>query len=56
MQNEKKIVLVVDDTPENLSVVKGVLSPFYMVKGAINGPMALKIVATQPPDLFCWIS
>ena len=44
-------VLAVDDTPENLDVVKGILTPEYVVKVAINGPMALKIVEKQPPDL-----
>jgi len=47
----KPVILAVDDTPENLDVVKGILAPTYMVKAAINGPMALKIVEKQPPDL-----
>jgi two-component system, HptB-dependent secretion and biofilm response regulator len=50
-QPDKPTILVVDDTPENLSVVKGTLSSLYVVKGAVNGPMALKIVEKQPPDL-----
>ncbi len=33
----KRVVLAVDDTPENLDVVKGILSPDYTVKAAING-------------------
>jgi sigma-B regulation protein RsbU (phosphoserine phosphatase) len=45
------VVLAVDDTPENLDVVKGILAPNYTVKAAINGQMALKIVEKQPPDL-----
>ena len=47
----KPVILAVDDTPENLDVVKGILAPTYIVKAAINGPMALKIVERQPPDL-----
>jgi len=47
----KPVILAVDDTPENLDVVKGILSSHYTVKAAINGPMALKIVEKQPPDL-----
>ena len=47
----KPVVLAVDDTPENLDVVKGILAPNYTVKAAINGQMALKIVEKQPPDL-----
>jgi putative two-component system response regulator len=48
---KKPVVLAVDDTPENLDVVKGLLSPKFIVKAAINGMMALKIVEKQPPDL-----
>ena len=48
---DKPVILAVDDTPENLDVVRGVLAPTYTVKVAINGPMALKIVEKQPPDL-----
>ncbi len=32
-------------------MVRGILAPQYIVKVAINGPMALKIVEKQPPDL-----
>ena len=48
---DKPVILAVDDTPENLDVVKGILASKYTVKAAINGPMALKIVEKQPPDL-----
>ena len=48
---EKFTVLAVDDTPENLDVVKGILSAEYIVKAATSGPMALKIAEKQPPDL-----
>lgn len=47
----KKVILAVDDAPENLDVVKGLLSPHYTIKAAINGPMALKIAEKQAPDL-----
>jgi sigma-B regulation protein RsbU (phosphoserine phosphatase) len=47
----KPVVLAVDDTPENLDVVKGILASDYTVKAAINGEMALKIVEKAPPDL-----
>ena len=50
-QKNRLVVLAVDDTPENLDVVKGLLSAQYVVKAAINGMMALKIVEKQPPDL-----
>ncbi len=47
----KSVILAVDDTPENLDVVKGLLSPHYTVKAAVNGQMALKIAEKQSPDL-----
>jgi CheY-like chemotaxis protein len=50
-QENKPIVLAVDDTPENLDVVKGLLTPTYVVKAAVNGMMALKIAEKQAPDL-----
>jgi putative two-component system response regulator len=48
---EKSTILAVDDTPENLDVVKGVLGANYIVKAATSGPMALKIADKQTPDL-----
>ena len=50
-ESRKFTILAVDDTPENLDVVKGILARDYVVKVAINGPMALKIVEKMPPDL-----
>jgi PleD family two-component response regulator len=47
----KAIILAVDDTPENLDVVKGVLGDVYIVRAAINGKIALKIAQKQLPDL-----
>ena len=47
----KPVILAVDDTPENLDVVKGILASEYTVKAAINGPMGLKIVEKQKADL-----
>ncbi|KAF0204991.1 MAG: response regulator containing a CheY-like receiver domain and an HD-GYP [Gallionellaceae bacterium] len=49
--DEKSSLLVVDDTPENIDVLHGILSEDYIVKVATSGQMALKIVAMQPPDL-----
>ena len=53
MGNENKnTILVVDDTPENIDVLYGVLSEDYKVKVAPNGEKALKIVqGKNPPDL-----
>lgn len=49
--SNKPVVLAVDDTPENLDVVKGVLGEDYVVKAAVNGKIALKIAETHSPDL-----
>ncbi len=49
---EKQTILVVDDTPENIDVLRGLLSTTYKVKAALNGERALKIVrAANPPHL-----
>lgn len=45
------MILVVDDAPENLDVVRNLLAPRYTVKAATNGAVALKIAGKQPPDL-----
>ena len=50
-EGEKATVLAVDDTPENLDVVKGILADDYHVKAAVNGQIALKIAQSQAPDL-----
>ena len=47
----KQTILAVDDTPENLDILKGILTPEYRVKAAINGKMAVKIAQTQQPSL-----
>ena len=47
----KAVILAVDDTPENLDVVKGALGDKYVIKAAINGMSALKIAEKTPPDL-----
>ena len=45
-------ILVVDDNPENIDVLSGVLSNHYRVKAALNGNVAIKIAkATPKPDL-----
>jgi putative two-component system response regulator len=45
-------VLVVDDTPENLTLMSGLLKETYRVKVANGGERALKIAFSEnPPDL-----
>ncbi len=48
--DDKKVILAVDDSPENLDVLKSLLTPAFTVKAAINGIMALKIAEKSPPD------
>ena len=50
-QTQKPVVLAVDDTPENLLVVKGILVPEYTIKVAPSGEIALKIAQSQAVDL-----
>ena len=51
IEGGKATVLAVDDTPENLDVVKGILADEYHIKVAVNGQIALKIAQSQAPDL-----
>src|SRR5690349_17946229 len=48
----KPVVLLVDDTPENLTIMNGLLKDAYHTKVANSGERALKLSAAQPkPDL-----
>ncbi|MBF0179186.1 MAG: response regulator [Magnetococcales bacterium] len=45
-------ILIVDDAPENLDVLKAALMEEYMVRPAINGQVALRLAGLDPqPDL-----
>ena len=46
---KKATILVVDDTPDNLTLMTGLLKDNYKVKVANGGEAALKIVASGPP-------
>jgi putative two-component system response regulator len=48
---ERPTVLVVDDTPQNLSLMRDLLHERYDLKLAPSGARALKIAAAAPPDL-----
>ncbi len=49
---EKATILAVDDAPENLDILTGLLGDKYKIKVAINGMIALKIAQANPmPDL-----
>ncbi|MBP6070552.1 MAG: two-component system response regulator [Candidatus Accumulibacter sp.] len=50
--NDRATVLVVDDTPDNLSLMSALLKNSYKVKVANHGDKALRIAASAtPPDL-----
>lgn len=49
---DRATILVVDDTPENIDVLFGILKDQYKVRAANNGERALKIAKSDtPPDL-----
>ena len=50
--SEKPTILVVDDAPDNLLLMSGLLKDLYKVKVANSGERALKIVdSDSPPEL-----
>lgn len=51
MSEKKPIVLVVDDIPDNIDVLSGLLREDYQVKAALNGERALKVVEKSKPDM-----
>lgn len=52
MNEERQTILIVDDTPENIDVLGGILRPYYRVKVAISGERALAIAnGESQPDL-----
>jgi putative two-component system response regulator len=49
---ERAVVLVVDDIPENIDVLSGILRRDYRVKAALNGQRAIEIACGDPqPDI-----
>ena len=46
---DKPTILVVDDTPDNLTLVSNLLKKDYRVRVAINGEKALKIAYSDAP-------
>ena len=50
---EKATIMIVDDTPENIDVLTGLLSAAYKIRAATNGERALKIAVSpeKRPDL-----
>ncbi|PIR01281.1 MAG: two-component system response regulator [Nitrospinae bacterium CG11_big_fil_rev_8_21_14_0_20_45_15] len=47
-KDERITILIVDDVPENLETLTGMLSRDYKVKVALNGKRAIQIAQSQP--------
>jgi len=47
----KPSILIVDDSPDNLSLMAGLLLNHYTVKTAIAGSQVMKIAITEQPDV-----
>ncbi|NTW88069.1 MAG: diguanylate cyclase [Desulfobulbaceae bacterium] len=50
-QEKTGTILIVDDTPANVSLLNAVLSEEYRIRTATRGSEALKIALETPPDL-----
>jgi len=46
---ERQTLLIVDDTPDNITLLSGLLKNRYRIKVATQGERALKIAAIDPP-------
>lgn len=52
MNTNKQLVLVVDDTPENIDILSNTLRHSYKVKAALNGKKAIQLAKAEPqPDI-----
>jgi signal transduction histidine kinase len=49
--NEKLRILIVDDEPVNLKLLQRFLNPYYHTFSALNGQVALDLLAQTPVDL-----
>ena len=47
LPSDNPVILIVDDTPENVDVLAGILHEHYQIKIALNGPKALKIAQSN---------
>ncbi|MBY0572312.1 MAG: two-component system response regulator [Undibacterium sp.] len=49
---EKQVILIVDDTPDNITLLSALLKDKYRIKIATNGVKAIAVASMQPsPDL-----
>lgn len=51
-ENKRALILIVDDTPDNIDVLANILRKDYEIKAALNGEKALLIALAEPrPDM-----
>jgi len=48
---QKQLILIVDDTPENVRLLASLLTDDYEIAIATNGAQALEMIKDTPPDL-----
>lgn len=51
LSENKPTILIVDDTPANLTLLMGLLKGKYHIKVANNGNKAIELALSSPPDL-----
>lgn len=52
MEKKEKTILIVDDTPENITALSAIISEYGKIKAATNGEKAMKICFSDvKPDL-----
>jgi len=51
MDDRKPRILIVDDTPANIKIMAEMLRRDYDLSVATDGPQALELAVTEPPDL-----
>ena len=52
VMSSAQTVLIIDDTPDNIDVIAGILRSAYRLKAALNGERGLAIAKAQPaPDI-----
>ncbi|MBS7527506.1 two-component system response regulator [Fusibacter paucivorans] len=49
--NDAQVVLVVDDTPDNITLMSGLLKDHYKVRVALNGQKAIEMMQKKLPDI-----
>lgn len=50
-ENEHAVVMIVDDTPANLKLLSEILAPYYTIRPASSGTLALQSLEYATPDL-----